>query len=109
MLAGVLMGRGETRGKFLGNFLSHKSILKRLQAILSCRALAGFLDRTGDGRLDGVVQLPLLAFQPLQGLFGLFREVVQQTGIALLTATHDAAVYNVADRVLHISDGRWAR
>jgi len=39
----------------------------------------------------------------------LFRDVVQQTGIALLTATHDAAVYNVADRVLHISDGRWVR
>src|SRR5713101_6843785 len=39
----------------------------------------------------------------------LFCDVVQQTGIALLTATHDATVYNVADRVLHISDGRWAR
>jgi ABC-type lipoprotein export system ATPase subunit len=39
----------------------------------------------------------------------LFRDVVQQTGIALLTATHDATVYNVADRVLHISDGRWVR
>ena len=39
----------------------------------------------------------------------LFRDVVQQTGIALLIATHDATVYNVADRVLQISDGRVAR
>jgi ABC-type lipoprotein export system ATPase subunit len=36
----------------------------------------------------------------------LLREVVQQTGIALLVATHDAAVYGAADRVLHINDGR---
>lgn len=35
----------------------------------------------------------------------LFREVVEQTGIALLVATHDATVYNAADRVLQISDG----
>lgn len=35
----------------------------------------------------------------------LFRDIVQQTGIALLVATHDATVYNAADRVLHISDG----
>jgi len=38
----------------------------------------------------------------------LFRDVVQQTGIALLVATHDATVYSVADRVLHINDGRIA-
>ena len=38
----------------------------------------------------------------------LFRDVVQQTGIALLVATHDATVYNVADRVLYINDGRIA-
>src|SRR2546421_1726429 len=38
----------------------------------------------------------------------LFRDIVQQTGIALLVATHDATVYNTADRVLYISDGRWA-
>jgi ABC-type lipoprotein export system ATPase subunit len=38
----------------------------------------------------------------------LFRDVVQQTGIALLVATHDATVYNAADRVLHINDGRIA-
>jgi ABC-type lipoprotein export system ATPase subunit len=38
----------------------------------------------------------------------LFRDVVQQTGIALLVATHDATVYNTADRVLRISDGRIA-
>ena len=38
----------------------------------------------------------------------LFRDIVQQTGIALLVATHDATVYNAADRVLHINDGRIA-
>ena len=38
----------------------------------------------------------------------LFRDVVQQTGIALLVATHDATVYNTADRILRISDGRIA-
>ena len=38
----------------------------------------------------------------------LFRDVVQQTGITLLVATHDATVYNAADRVLHINDGRIA-
>src|SRR5215469_1339502 len=38
----------------------------------------------------------------------LFQDIVQQTGIALLIATHDATVYNVADRVLHINDGRIA-
>lgn len=38
----------------------------------------------------------------------LFRDIVQQTGIALLVATHDATVYNTADRVLHINDGRIA-
>ena len=35
----------------------------------------------------------------------LFSDIVQQTGIALLVATHDATVYNAADRVLHINDG----
>jgi len=38
----------------------------------------------------------------------LFRDIVRQTGIALLVATHDATVYNAADRVLHINDGRIA-
>jgi len=38
----------------------------------------------------------------------LFQDIVQQTGIALLVATHDATVYNTADRVLQISDGRIA-
>ena len=38
----------------------------------------------------------------------LFRDIVQQTGIALLVATHDATVYNTADRVLYINDGRIA-
>ena len=36
----------------------------------------------------------------------LFQDIVQQTGIALLVATHDATVYSAADRVLQISDGR---
>ncbi|HLG61626.1 MAG TPA: ABC transporter ATP-binding protein [Ktedonosporobacter sp.] len=36
----------------------------------------------------------------------LFRSIVQQTGIALLVATHDATVVSVADRVLQINDGR---
>ena len=44
--------------------------------------------------------------QTAQRIVQLFREIVQQTGIALLVATHDAAVYNAADRVLQISDGR---
>src|SRR5437588_11170239 len=38
----------------------------------------------------------------------LFRDVVQQTGIALLVATHDVTVYSSADRVLNINDGRIA-
>src|SRR5260221_5687730 len=38
----------------------------------------------------------------------LFHDIVQQTGSALLVATHDATVYNTADRVLQISDGRIA-
>jgi putative ABC transport system ATP-binding protein len=36
----------------------------------------------------------------------LCQDIVQQTGIAMLVATHDATVYNTADRVLSISDGR---
>ncbi|HEX7737070.1 MAG TPA: ABC transporter ATP-binding protein [Ktedonobacteraceae bacterium] len=44
--------------------------------------------------------------QTAQKIVQLFREVVQKTGIALLIATHDAAVYSAADRVLQISDGR---
>jgi putative ABC transport system ATP-binding protein len=35
----------------------------------------------------------------------LFQDIVRQTDIALLIATHDATVYNTADRVLQISDG----
>jgi putative ABC transport system ATP-binding protein len=38
----------------------------------------------------------------------LFRDVVQQTDIALLVATHDTTVVNAADRVLNINDGRIA-
>lgn len=38
----------------------------------------------------------------------LFGDVVQQTDIALLVATHDATVVNAADRVLDINDGRIA-
>ena len=36
----------------------------------------------------------------------LFRSIVEQTGIALLVATHDTTVVSVADRVLNINDGR---
>lgn len=36
----------------------------------------------------------------------LCQDIVQQTGIAMLVATHDATVYNTADRILNISDGR---
>ena len=38
----------------------------------------------------------------------LFQTIVQQTGIALLLATHDPTVVNAADRVLSISDGQIA-
>jgi len=38
----------------------------------------------------------------------LFHDIVQQTGITLLVATHDATVYSAADRVLQINDGRIA-
>ena len=38
----------------------------------------------------------------------LFQNIVQQTGIALLIATHDPTVVNAADRVLSISDGQIA-
>src|SRR5215472_15430170 len=38
----------------------------------------------------------------------LFHDIVQQTGIGLLVATHDAMVYNAADRVLQIIDGQIA-
>lgn len=43
-----------------------------------------------------------------QRIVQLFRDIVRQTGIALLIATHDASVYTAADRVLSISDGRIA-
>jgi ABC-type lipoprotein export system ATPase subunit len=38
----------------------------------------------------------------------LFRDIVEQTGITLLVATHDATVHSAADRVLQINDGRIA-
>jgi ABC-type lipoprotein export system ATPase subunit len=43
-----------------------------------------------------------------QKIVQLFRDVVEQTGIALLVATHDATVVNAAQRVLNINDGRIA-
>jgi ABC-type lipoprotein export system ATPase subunit len=43
-----------------------------------------------------------------QRIIQLFRDVVQQTQITLLVATHDAIVYNAANRVLQIHDGRIA-
>lgn len=36
----------------------------------------------------------------------LFHNIVRQTGIALLVATHDLTVVNAADRVLNINDGK---
>jgi putative ABC transport system ATP-binding protein len=38
----------------------------------------------------------------------LLHDVVHQTNIAMLVATHDATVFNSADRVLYINDGRIA-
>lgn len=38
----------------------------------------------------------------------LFRDIVQQTGIALLVATHDATIVSAAGRILNIQDGRVA-
>jgi putative ABC transport system ATP-binding protein len=46
--------------------------------------------------------------QTARKIVQLFQDIVRQTGITLLVATHDATVYNTADRVLHISDGRIA-
>ena len=46
--------------------------------------------------------------QTARKIVQLFQGIVQQTGIALLVATHDATVYNTSDRVLYISDGRIA-
>ena len=40
-----------------------------------------------------------------RAIIQLFHDVVQQTGVALLVATHDMTVVNAADRVLHINDG----
>ncbi|HEX6481561.1 MAG TPA: ABC transporter ATP-binding protein [Ktedonobacteraceae bacterium] len=44
--------------------------------------------------------------QTARKIVQLFQDIVRQTGITLLIATHDATVYNTADRILHISDGR---
>ena len=46
--------------------------------------------------------------QTARKIVQLFQDIVRQTGITLLIATHDATVYNTAERVLHISDGRIA-
>jgi ABC-type lipoprotein export system ATPase subunit len=46
--------------------------------------------------------------QTARKIVQLFQDIVQKTGITLLVATHDATVYNTADRILHISDGRIA-
>jgi ABC-type lipoprotein export system ATPase subunit len=40
-----------------------------------------------------------------QTIVKLLRDIVQQTGIGLLVATHDAMVMSAADRVLQIHDG----
>lgn len=41
-----------------------------------------------------------------QSIVTLLRSIVRDTGVGMLIATHDAAVYNAADRVAQISDGR---
>lgn len=41
-----------------------------------------------------------------QKIVQLFHDIVAQTAIGLLVATHDATVVNGADRVLHMHDGR---
>ena len=46
--------------------------------------------------------------QTARKIVQLFQDIVRQTGITLLTATHDATVYTMADRILYISDGRIA-
>jgi len=46
--------------------------------------------------------------QTARKIVQLFQDIVRQTGITLLIATHDATVYTMADRILHISDGRIA-
>lgn len=40
-----------------------------------------------------------------RAIIQLFHDIVQQTGVALLVATHDMTVVNAADRVLNINDG----
>jgi len=40
-----------------------------------------------------------------RAIIQLFHDIVQQTGVALLVATHDMTIVNAADRVLNINDG----
>jgi ABC-type lipoprotein export system ATPase subunit len=40
-----------------------------------------------------------------RAIIQLFHDIVQQTNVALLVATHDMTVVNAADRVLNINDG----
>ncbi|HKV58585.1 MAG TPA: ABC transporter ATP-binding protein [Ktedonobacteraceae bacterium] len=40
-----------------------------------------------------------------QAIVTLLRNIVRETGVALLVATHDALVYSAADRVVQINDG----
>jgi len=41
-----------------------------------------------------------------QSITRLLQEIVRQTGIGLLVATHDAMVVTTADRILHMQDGQ---
>ena len=40
-----------------------------------------------------------------QSIVSLLRNIVRETGVGLLVATHDSVVYSAADRVVHINDG----
>jgi ABC-type lipoprotein export system ATPase subunit len=40
-----------------------------------------------------------------QSIVELLRNIVRETGVGLLVATHDSVVYSAADRVVQINDG----
>jgi ABC-type lipoprotein export system ATPase subunit len=41
-------------------------------------------------------------------VLGLFREIVERTGITLVIASHDANIRQAADRVYELRDGQLA-
>jgi ABC-type lipoprotein export system ATPase subunit len=40
-----------------------------------------------------------------QSIVALLRNIVRETGVGLLVATHDSVVYSAADRIVQIHDG----